>query len=117
MSRLGQVPATKGQAVPGASPVKWRQPKIAKGDTILFCRSPGGEEAVGYVTDVGEITVSGSFFIPGTKAIGYFQGARHCADPSLESMPPRDGIWRYSEQTKLIYALAAKMLALETEEE
>lgn len=102
-----QVTSRPAPGVGQKPPMIFQQPNISRGDTVLFSKSQGSEQAVAIVTDVGETTVSGSILIPASRSITYFQGARHIQDPSLETSPPRDGVWQYTAQTELLYKLKA----------
>lgn len=83
----------------------WSQPDVEPGDVILFMKQPGTQSTPAMVTRVDERTISGSYLVPGQKAIGLFDGARHVSDPSLKDYPAREGLWDYTPSTKRLHRL------------
>ena len=115
-----QRPMAKNPAssVPVAmEPKKYVMPRAAVNTPIVWY--PYGEThrpgMPGVICEVGERTMSCSIFLPQKVSVMYKDGVRHLSDPDAKREEfIESGCWDYSEQTKLLMELRAKMERLES---
>ena len=79
---------------------QWSPPRVHIADTVIFRSGIGSEPLAAIVTEVGSNAVSLSVFSPNANGAKNVQSVRHIDDPLNNTIPPRDGVWELSEQTR-----------------
>ncbi|SIO37889.1 hypothetical protein SAMN05444166_4225 [Singulisphaera sp. GP187] len=93
-----------------AEPPKYVSPRPPA--VVLWRNAPGGDAYPAIVTQVGRHAISVMLFPPESRVGVPKDGVRHVGDPwnKQHGINADSGVWDYTDETKLIRALAASKI-------